>query len=311
MYRNISASQQTYEYIMPGFTNDSIWCDNTAFLSFAAYAMNPSPILNLLQLVQLGVLLGDPGSADNNAATISLHPSWTLAAWSANGTGDIVPGTRGSAARIIEAFKQFTFDPSQEALQFRLIHQYVLMQAVSLIPYTTTVVDPTSPPDFESANPYTSARLTSWATIQLWKFGIDSRTKVLGAVVLIIGMVIVLLTTVLWFERPKSPTEIVVGALMHDPPRGLLKDEESGAPLTARFKYPGLEEKEETATAVATAVATATSDDVRGQTVRPKKYRRSSSFGFSHPASPATAGPPLPSPGAGSSTGGIASDDDA
>ncbi|KAL4903130.1 hypothetical protein BDW74DRAFT_180001 [Aspergillus multicolor] len=304
-YRNISASQQTYEYTMPGYTNDSaIWCDNTAFLSFAAYALSSSPVTNLLQLVQLGVLHDEPGSVDHNAVTISLHPDWTLAAWSANRRNGFVPGTRGSASRIIEAFQRFTFNPAEQALQFRLIHQNALMQAVSLIPYPTTSLTSSSERktygDQQEVNPYTSAILTSWATIQLWKYGIDSRTKVLGVVVLIMGMVVVVIITILWFEAPKSPTEIVVGALMHPPPPGAIRDEESGAPLTARLKYPGLEVKETTATAPATP---AVSPD---PTVRSKRHRRTSSFGFSHPASPLESpGPsPLSSPVVG--TGAVA-----
>ncbi|RDW79299.1 uncharacterized protein DSM5745_06151 [Aspergillus mulundensis] len=313
-YRNISASQQTYEYTMPGYTNDSaIWCDNTAFLSFAAYALSPSPVTNLLQLVQLGILHDEPGSVDNNAATISLHPDWTLAAWSANRRDGIVPGTRGSASRFIEAFQRFTFQPEEQALQFRLIHQNALMQAVSLIPYTTTLLTPSNRSTQraqEEANPYTSATLTSWATVQLWKYGIDSRTKVLGVVVLIMGMVVVLLTTILWFEAPKSPTQIVVGALLHPPPPGAIKDEETGAPLTVRLMYPGLEGKETApATATATAMTPTADADTHAQdpASRPKRHRRTSSFGFSHPASPVSPGvlvSPLSSPGVGTGTAG-------
>lgn len=57
-------------------------------------------------------------------------------------------------------------------------------------------------------------------------------------VIFIIGMVVVFVTTVLWFESPKSPTSIVVTALMHPPPAdGVVADAETGAPLRARLKY--------------------------------------------------------------------------
>lgn len=247
LFRNISSSQQTYEYSMPQYTNNSaIWCDNTAFLSFAAYALNPSPVSNLLQLVQLGVLHDDPGSEEETsaAATISIHPSWTLAAWSANATDGLVPGTRGSSTRIIDAFQRFTSSPEDNSLRFNLIHSYTLLQAVSLIPYTTRTISTVGDRDRnaqrqrEADSPYTQATLTSWATVQLWKFGIDSRTKTLGVVIFIIGMVVVFVTTVLWFESPKSPTSIVVTALMHPPPAdGVVADAETGAPLRARLKY--------------------------------------------------------------------------
>ncbi|KAL4917362.1 hypothetical protein BDW62DRAFT_201792 [Aspergillus aurantiobrunneus] len=252
LFRNVSDSQQTYEYSMPQYSNDSaIWCDNTAFLSFAAYALNPSPVSNLLQLVQIGLLRDSPGLDDepsSRAAILTLHPDWTLAACASY-------RPKGSEPR-----------------RFNLIHNYAVMQAVSLIPYTTTslstAADRSAQRQREADSPYTQATLTSWATVQLWKYGIDSRTKRLGAVVLIMGMVIVLATAVLWFEAPKSPTQIIVNALIHQPPEGELRDAESGAPLTARFKYPMLTEED------------------AGQQVARKKHRRTSSFGFSYPGSP-------------------------
>ncbi|KAL4931798.1 uncharacterized protein BDV17DRAFT_279926 [Aspergillus undulatus] len=261
--RSISFSQQTYEYSMPRYSNDSaIWCDNTAFLSFATYALDPSPVSNLLQLVELGLLHDSPGLDDtDNArdAILSLHPDWTLAAWSANATDGFVPSTRGSSARFIDAFQRFTSPENPELLRFNLIHTYAALQAVSMIPYTTTTLstsaDRRARRRLEEERPYTEATLTSWATVQLWKYGIDSRTKRLGAVILIIGVVVVLATTILWFEPPKSPTHIIVTALMHRPPEGALQDVESGAPVTARFKYPILKEEETQSTGAGVSCA--------------------------------------------------------
>ncbi|KAL4864420.1 hypothetical protein BDV12DRAFT_205676 [Aspergillus spectabilis] len=242
IFANISNSQQTFEYVMPAYTESQIWCDNTAFLSFAAYAIEPSPVSNLLQLVQLGVLHDHPGSDEANTdhgATISFHVDWMLAAWSVNAADGVVPFTRGSSARFVDAFQRFA-SPEPDPSRFNLIHAYTIMQAASLIPYTTTPIstdaDRDAQAEQEDNNPYTSATLRSWATVQLWKFGIDSRTKTLGVVVFIIGMVVVVATTIFWIESPKSPTRIVVTALLHEPPKEKLKDEETGLPLKVRFR---------------------------------------------------------------------------
>ncbi|KAL4797759.1 hypothetical protein BDV19DRAFT_377302 [Aspergillus venezuelensis] len=242
-FRSISSSQQTFEYSMPQFSNDSaIWCDNTAFLSFAQYALDPSPVSNLLQLVELGLLRDSPlreDSDNSRNAILSVHPDWSLIAWSANATDGQVPSTRGSSARFIDAFQRFISPENPEVRRFNLIHTYAALQAASMIPYTTVTISTSADREarqrLEEESPYTQATLTSWATVQLWKYGIDSRTKRLGAVILIMGMVIVFATTVLWFEAPKSPTHLIVTALRHQPPEQDLYDSESGAPVIARL----------------------------------------------------------------------------
>ncbi|KAL4733160.1 hypothetical protein BDV11DRAFT_214303 [Aspergillus similis] len=237
LFLNISYSQQTYEYSMPEYSNSSLWCHNSAFLSFAAYTLNPSPVSNILQLAQLGVLHDDPGMDESNANT----------AWSVNGTDGVVPGTRGSSSRFIDAFQRYIYDPVADSLRFNIIHTYLTMQAVSLITYTTatlsTAADRRDQRQREDDNPYASATLTAWATI-------------LGVVVIIIGMVVV------------APTQIIVAALKHPPPPDL-QDEETGSPLTTRLKDEpvGVEETS------------------KASWPKPK-YKRTSSLGFDHPSSP-------------------------
>ncbi|KAL4868836.1 hypothetical protein BDV12DRAFT_90597 [Aspergillus spectabilis] len=55
-YLSHSAPQLTYEYTMGNCSNGVIWCVNTAYLSFADYTTNPSPLSNILNLVQLSVI---------------------------------------------------------------------------------------------------------------------------------------------------------------------------------------------------------------------------------------------------------------
>ncbi|KAL2846189.1 hypothetical protein BJY01DRAFT_247361 [Aspergillus pseudoustus] len=241
---SISDSQQTYEY-NSDFGNRMVWCDNTGFLSFATYAVDPSPVSNLLHLAQLGVLRDRPDTDTeqnrDRAATMTLHADWTLAAWSVNATDSVVDGTRGSSTSFVTAYQRFVGDPAVGNTRFNLIQTYITMQAASLIPYTTQPLSTSSDRrlqrEREGNNPYTAATLQSWATVQLWKYGVDSRTKRLGVVILIVGVVIVIATTVLWIESPQSPTRVVLAALFHERPVGLQeKDEETGRPLFVSYK---------------------------------------------------------------------------
>jgi hypothetical protein len=263
-FLSISDSQQTYEY-NSGFGDRVVWCDNTAYLSFATYAVDPSPVSNLLHLAQLGVLRDRPDtdteSNRDRAATLTLHADWTLAAWSADATDGFADGSRGASTSFVRAYQRFIQDPATGNTRFNLVHTYSTLQAASLIPYTTrtlsTSYDRRLQREREDNNPYTAATLTSWATVQLWKYGIDSRTKTLGVVILIIGLVIAVATTIMWIESPQSPTRVVVAALFHDRPDGLPEsdnDVETGRPLTARYEFPD------------------------------KKMKRASTFSFRHPA---------------------------
>jgi hypothetical protein len=242
---SFSDSQQTYQYDSDG-TDRVVWCDNTAYLSFATYAVDPSPVSNLLHLAQLGVLRDRPDtdteSNRDRAATLTLHADWTLAAWSADATDGLIDGSRGSSTSFIIAYQRFIQNPAVGNTRFNLIHTYSTLQAASLIPYTTRTLSTSSDRrlqrEREDSNPYTAATLTSWATVQLWKYGIDSRTKTLGAVILIIGMAVVIATTIMWIESPQAPTRVVIAALFHDRPEGLdEEDVEEGAPVRAIYKY--------------------------------------------------------------------------
>ncbi|KAL5340002.1 hypothetical protein BJX70DRAFT_387626 [Aspergillus crustosus] len=244
LFQGLSNSQHTFDYTLPHFTpeGDAAWCDGTVFLSFAAYSVTPSPVSNLLQLVQLGVLYDDPEYDESNTdqnATLSFHADWMLAGWSADSRNGTVPGNRGSSSRFIDALQSF-ISPDGDDDRFIIIHQYTVLQALSLIPYTTTTPSTAeerrAQADRERANPYTAATLTSWGSVQVWKYGVDSRTKRLSVVILIIGGVVVVATSIFWLESPKSPTVIIVDALQHEPPTVKVPDEETGVPLSAEYQ---------------------------------------------------------------------------
>ncbi|KAL4909674.1 hypothetical protein BDW74DRAFT_186201 [Aspergillus multicolor] len=219
-------SQQTYEYFMPQYANDSmIWCHSHAFLAFTTYALDkPSAYPDFVQLVEMrgtdyfdsNLLMAKKGDPEG---MLSVHADWLLAAWAVNNNGS-VSGYRASSLYIIDAYKQYIAANNSDSniedpvYNFELIHSTTILQTYSILPYSTTTRtsvhrDPHKGRDEEKLH-----TLSSWASVQLWKYGIDSRTKVLGVVVLAIGMVVVVVTTLLWSEAPDSPIEMIVTALV-------------------------------------------------------------------------------------------------
>ncbi|KAL3456852.1 hypothetical protein BJX64DRAFT_293702 [Aspergillus heterothallicus] len=250
---NISGPGLTYEYAMPAHTDRKIWCYNVAHLGFADYTMDPNPITNFLGLVQLSVLNPHPSEhvKDNNKAVVTIHPDWVLAAWSVDPSGEVNP-TRGSISRFSEVFLR-NVDSNQiaarDTLMFRYAHRWTSAQALSFINYETAILS-TAQEQREQAqtvrdDPLLQSSLPAWATVQVWKFGIESRTSILGAVIMTTGVVIVILTTILWVEPPKTPTRLIVSALVHPPPTVPISGE-NGVPVKAaydaaaeQFRYTG------------------------------------------------------------------------
>ncbi|KAL2827498.1 hypothetical protein BJY01DRAFT_255661 [Aspergillus pseudoustus] len=239
---NISGPQLTYVYSMPEHTDTRVWCYNVAHLGYADYTMDPNPITNFLGLVQLRVLNPHPSEhvESNNRAVMTINPDWVLAAWSVDPSGEVDP-TRGSVARFSEVFLQLVDtedNPERDTLMFRLAHRWASAQVLSFINYETATLS-TAQEQREQAqsvkdDPLLQSTLPSWATVQVWKFGIESRTSILGTVIMITGVVIVLLTTILWVEPPKSPTGLFVSALVHPPPKVPIAAEH-GVPIRAEY----------------------------------------------------------------------------
>ncbi|OJJ45118.1 hypothetical protein ASPZODRAFT_677924 [Penicilliopsis zonata CBS 506.65] len=69
--------------------------------------------------------------------------------------------------------------------------------------------------------------LKSWATVQMWRFSLDSTTSVVGVVIMITGIIITLLRTVLSLLVPDSPCDLVVTGPLH----GLEQARINGMPL--------------------------------------------------------------------------------
>ena len=241
--RNISSSQLSFVYSMRNTSLPKGLCNTASYLSFANYILNPSQLDNILNLVQLEIIDGSPsGPPDYNISAIAnIHSDWLLMAWSADHYNP-VPPARPAASTIITAF-QFWAAPNssaESAENFNSIHQYTVLQALSLIPYTNNTANN---PDESKAS-----TLNSGAAVQLWKYDLSARTPKLGVVVIIIGCVCVLLRTAFYVESPESrmsPTEVVIAALINKRMNHGV-DPETGYPVnvthhnnTIEFNYPG------------------------------------------------------------------------
>ena len=233
--RNISSSQLSFVYSMQNTTLPKGLCNTASYLSFANYILNPSQVDNILNLVQLEIIDGSPSGPPNYniSAIANIHSDWLLMAWSADHYNP-VPPARPAASTIITAF-QFWAAPNssaESAENFNSIHQYTVLQALSLIPYTTNTAN----------NPDESkvSTLNSGAAVQLWKYDLGARTPKLGVAIIIIGCVCVLLRTAFYVDFPESrmsPTEVVIAALINKRMNHGV-DPETGDPVNVTTKSP-------------------------------------------------------------------------
>jgi hypothetical protein len=205
---NVSGYQMTFEYTSQE-ADSPIWCSAAAFLGFASYIVDPSPLSNIINMVQIDLITDDPnGNSDTAAAALNINPDWILAAWSVN-SGGVVNGYRDAAILAITTSISYFENGDESALDFTSIHRYSVIQALSFLPYNTT-----QPSDSTPSSYYLGAS----ATVQLWKFGLDSRTARLGAAIVIIGCLCVGARTALYLEATKAPSDLINVALHHDIP---------------------------------------------------------------------------------------------
>ena len=92
-----------------------------------------------------------------------------------------------------------------------------VLHALSMVDHSTVKVDdPAAVANKDPGRPL----LTRHARLYVWAFGIGSRTSWLGAIVSIIGCIVVVAQVILGFtdrRRYRSPTQLLVAALEHAP----------------------------------------------------------------------------------------------
>lgn len=191
-FRNTSMNVGLMEYdFSRKRTNDSrVWCDTLAYLGFATYSVDTSPVSNPLNLVTMQeVTLADP-----NTTPLVIDPNWLLVAWSADQdqaiNGDFLPAQLvTSAGRGFDAKSSALDEFSVSQTAFWLFHIYYTSQVMSIINYNWTNPSNVTAGFEDVSHPV----FRSWATRHVWAYGFSSRTATLGAVVVYAGAFCVLL----------------------------------------------------------------------------------------------------------------------
>ncbi|KAL9064466.1 MAG: hypothetical protein Q9157_007824 [Trypethelium eluteriae] len=198
-----------------------VYCDATAILNFTTYSIDPTLTANPALTVQVA---GFPDGAANGSNVV-LDPSWLLAAWSVN-PNSTVSSNRSmtfNLQRNIQSWSNvnltndiwnnFTYSNNQN--EFTDLNYAPLLQALTMINYDfTNITDPTGVKCSGD-----SSILCSTIVVQVWAYGINTRTAILGVVVSILGILVVfarLILGIIYRSKPEcSEFELLVGALEH------------------------------------------------------------------------------------------------
>jgi len=215
---NSTGPQQMFEY-NTRVTPIRAWCDTSYQLTFASYDLNPSPLSNPLKLTQLNIL----EQQGERPFDIFLHPHWNLASMSAARGGN-VSNVRESAITITRSFKKWvnSNDP-QVAWEFTSIHKLLTIQALSMVSFSTTNVAPLPHVRYP--------KLDFKATVQLWKYDIESRGSKLAVVVLVLGWICVIAQMALYKNDIKDATEILTTHVERCPPPEEYEEHENKFPI--------------------------------------------------------------------------------
>ncbi|KAK5006124.1 hypothetical protein LTR28_006873 [Elasticomyces elasticus] len=207
--KNRSSHVNTVEMrITNSQTSALLVVDFVAFSAFTRYMLDASPLTNPLSLVQTQNL-SDTGTP------MVLDPAWTLAAWSADVNG-VLASNRTTTSMLLGVMEAVLKNPYKE-LEDSLIYYLSLLpviQTLSLIDHNLTNVSSTSAPDIQYP------RMTRNARLNVWAYGLSSRTSYLGIVVAITGCLVVLIQVFLGLvdrRLHRSSTELLIAALEHPP----------------------------------------------------------------------------------------------
>lgn len=233
---NMSSYTQVSEYSMSSIPDFLVWCDTGAFLSFATYKLDPSPISNVLRLVQLDVSNTGPAQpSEENNASIPVHADWYLAAWSVTANGTVSSESVMAQSFISEFEALHTADGAKSVIihsyTLDMLHVYISLVTMTLIPYETRDIvssaDRKEQGQREKESPVTNSILTSKATVQMWQFKLGTATGTIGVVIMVIGIVITVVRSLLYVLAPESPTDLVVTGLVHSE----MEEKATGLPM--------------------------------------------------------------------------------
>lgn len=201
-------------------SNITIAVDFVTFQTFARYSLDPSGITNPLLTADWEFDLPENATL-NDTKPVAVDPAWILAGW-AIGAGGEVDSTRSAAAELRDVFinaqnlhsANWTTPEIVYEERYRLdkVGLMPLVQTLGLVEYTSTPAPATDNHDPEHPILYRSGRINVYA------YGLSSRTSWVGVLVTIIGCIIVMTEVVLGLQdrrRFRSLTQLLVAALEH------------------------------------------------------------------------------------------------
>lgn len=213
--QNTSVNIILVEYTVPELSTQShtVWCDDIVYANIDNYSMDPSPFSNFIRLTLLEN--ADPRVAPGTIP-LTVHSDWILAGWSVGQNGT-VEGTRSAARTMIQLLKQALSDDADHLnlTTLSFMDGVAADLGLSMIGYSITegILSP------DAHHPVLAASVK----VYVWAYGLQSRTSVLGVVVLIIGILCVLLRILMAFighggyTSPRSLARLLVAALEYVP----------------------------------------------------------------------------------------------
>ncbi|OQN97894.1 hypothetical protein B0A48_16205 [Cryoendolithus antarcticus] len=188
----------------------SLLVDFVVFFDFTTYTFDPASFTNPMSLVQTPVL---PAHGQGGNDTVFIHPAWWLAALSLDDDKPILPASRSVSQmmfKIMKAELSGLEDPDVSSFASLAATVYIpLFQTLSLANY-----------EVAPGHNWDTTQLNRMARMQVWAYGMSSRTAVLGITIVVAGIMAVLLQFFLGLgdrRQSKSLTQILVAALAHQP----------------------------------------------------------------------------------------------
>lgn len=172
-----------YDYSLKLANNSRIWCDTLAYLGFATYSLDTSPLSNphyLVTMREISVAKPDTTPLGRPIKTRRSVEISCLLKWF-------------TAVLDIDGKQSASWDDiSMSKTIFWLFHLHSISQVMSIINFKWT--DPANvTAGFEGAFHHV---FHSWSTRHVWAYDFSSRTAKLGAVVAYLGAFCVLLVRI-------------------------------------------------------------------------------------------------------------------
>lgn len=161
-------------------------------------------------------------SLPESGSPIAIDPAWSLAAWSVDNNGTLA-GNRSTTLAVAKIFQEIGEGGIAALLDAATYETEALtwlpiMQTLSVIDFKTTTY--ANEQKAAAADSITHPYLYRTADIYAWAYGMTSRTAYLGAIVAILGCIVVIVQVILALadrRETRSITQVLVAALEHRP----------------------------------------------------------------------------------------------